>query len=88
MSDINSNKNISRYILIGSFLGGLIGTTVAILAYPKSSDEKKKQIEELQKDFLKPVKIKFAEIVDHIGDVLKNSIDEIVQGANKNKNQM
>jgi gas vesicle protein len=79
MSEIETGKNLSRYVLLGSFFGGLVGATIAMLVFPEPAEEKKKHIKELQQELLKPVKIKFAEVVEHVGDTFKKVIDEAVQ---------
>ncbi len=76
MSDTENSKNISRYVLLGSFLGSLVGATIAIISLPQSREEKKKYILDLQHDLLKPVKVKFIEIIEQVGDSLKKAIEE------------
>ncbi len=53
-----------------------------------ASDEKKKQIQEMQKELLKPVKVKFAELIEHLGDTLKKAIDEAAQSPKGSNTQL
>ncbi len=76
MPEGGEEKKISRYILLGSFFGSLVGATIAIVAFPESKEEKKKQLKELQRDLLKPVQLKLAELIENLGDTLKSSIEE------------
>lgn len=77
-------KKMSRNVLLGSFLGGLVGATIALIVLPQSAEEKKRNIAELQKDLVKPVKVKFFELVEHIGDTLKKAIDESAKASSTN----
>ncbi len=76
MEEDKKNVNFTRYVLLGSFVGSLIGATAAMFAVPQSTEERKQALKELQRDLFKPVKMKFAELVEHIGDTLKRAIDE------------
>jgi len=76
MAEGDEGRKITRYILLGSFLGGLVGTTIAIFAFPQSAEEKKKQVQEIQKEFLKPVKVKVIELIENVADTLRKSIEE------------
>ncbi|MBF0515747.1 MAG: hypothetical protein HQK97_01345 [Nitrospirae bacterium] len=79
------SKDVKRYILIGSFLGGLVGATAALLLYPQSSDNRLKTITDIQHDLFRPVKSKFREMVEHIGDTLIKAIDDAAITAASNK---
>ncbi len=79
MAEGEEGKKITRYVLLGSFLGGLVGTTIAIFAFPQSTEEKKKQVQELQKELLKPVKVKVIELIENVADTLRKSIEEAAQ---------
>jgi gas vesicle protein len=78
-------KDIKRYVLIGSFLGGLVGATAALLLYPQSPDNRLKTITDIQHDLFRPVRNKFREMVEHIGDSLIKAIDEAAASASANK---
>lgn len=88
MSDLTvmegQGKDMKRYVLIGSFLGGLIGSTIALLLYPQSADNRLKTITGIQHDLFRPVRNKFHEMVEHIGDSLIKAIDDAATAsANK-----
>lgn len=74
-------RRMSRNVLLGSFLGGLVGATIALIALPQSPEEKRRNIAELQRDLVKPVKAKFFELVEHVGDTLKKAIDESAKAS-------
>ncbi|MBF0473676.1 MAG: hypothetical protein HQK93_08090 [Nitrospirae bacterium] len=74
-------RRMSRNVLLGSFLGGLVGATIALIVLTQSPEEKRRNIAELQKDLVKPVKAKFFELVEHVGDTLKKAIDESAKAA-------
>ncbi|MBF0317335.1 MAG: hypothetical protein HQL04_04100 [Nitrospirae bacterium] len=69
-------KKLKRYVMLGSFLGGLIGATIAVLVLPQSPEDRKKTIHDIQKDLYKPVKVKFNELVEHVGNSLIKAVDE------------
>ncbi|MEO5359549.1 MAG: hypothetical protein H7843_03765 [Nitrospirota bacterium] len=79
------SRDVKRYILIGSFLGGLVGATAALLLYPQSSDNRLKTLADIQHDLFRPVKAKFREMVEHIGDTLIKAIDDAALTAASNK---
>ncbi|MBF0319825.1 MAG: hypothetical protein HQL01_08495 [Nitrospirae bacterium] len=78
-------KDIKRYVLIGSFLGGLVGATAALLLYPQSHEDRLKTISDIQHDLFRPVRNKFREMVEHIGNSLISAIDEAAASASANK---
>ena len=69
-------KNIARYVLLGSFLGGLVGTTVVLLTLSESTEERKNQIKEIQRELLRPVSVKLSELVDQIGEAFKRALED------------
>ncbi|MBF0536828.1 MAG: YtxH domain-containing protein [Nitrospirae bacterium] len=69
-------RKLKRYVMLGSFLGGLIGATIAVLVFPQSSEERKRTICDIQQDLYRPVKVKFNELVEHVGNSLINALDE------------
>lgn len=73
--------SIKRYVLLGSFLGGLVGTTVALLVFSKTSEERREIVREMQNDLFTPVKVKFAEVVEHLGNTLMEAVEEAGQKA-------
>ncbi|MCG6550706.1 MAG: YtxH domain-containing protein [Candidatus Magnetominusculus sp. LBB02] len=74
-------RDVKRYVLIGSFLGGLVGATAALLLAPQSPENRLKTITEIQRDLFRPVKNKFREMVEHIGDSLIKAIDDAAATA-------
>ena len=74
-----AGNDVAKYLLLGSFLGALAGTTIAVFALSESSEEKKAQLNELQKELLKPVKVKLLEAVDQVVDNFKTALDEASQ---------
>jgi gas vesicle protein len=78
-------KDIKRYVLIGSFLGGLVGATAALLLYPQAHEDRLKTISDIQQDLFRPVRNKFREMVEHIGNSLISAIDEAAASASANK---
>ncbi len=81
MAGEEGSKKLKRYVMLGSFLGGLVGATVAVLVFPQSSEERRRTISDIQKELFKPVKVKFKELVDHLGDSLIMAVDEAAQKA-------
>ncbi|MBF0337891.1 MAG: YtxH domain-containing protein [Nitrospirae bacterium] len=69
-------KKLKRYVMLGSFLGGLVGATVAVLVMPQSPEERRRTIADIQQDLYKPVKVKFNELVEHVGNSLIKAVDE------------
>ncbi|HDL21146.1 MAG TPA: YtxH domain-containing protein, partial [Nitrospirae bacterium] len=76
MGNGNKDRDISNYVLLGAFLGSLVGTTITLLALSESREEKKEQIRTLQKELLGPVKEKIAEMVDYVGSTFKTALEE------------
>lgn len=81
MASDESYRNLKRYVLLGSFLGGLIGATAALLLTPQSAEERKQKLMEMQGELFKPVKIKFAELVEYVGDSLIKALEEAAKKA-------
>ncbi|KJR42297.1 hypothetical protein MCHI_001805 [Candidatus Magnetoovum chiemensis] len=80
-------KKFKRNILIGSFLGGLVGVTIAMILFPQSKEERKKKISQMQGELVKPIKTKFNELIEHIGDSLIKAIDEASKKAAEDNNE-
>ncbi|WP_420264928.1 hypothetical protein [Candidatus Magnetominusculus dajiuhuensis] len=78
-------RDVKRYVLIGSFLGGLLGATAALLLYPQPSENRLKTITDIQRDLFRPVRNKFREMVEHIGDSLIKAIDDAAASAAADK---
>ena len=66
-----TEKNIARYVLFGSFLAGLVGTTVVLVTFSESTEERQNQIKEIQRELLRPISVKLSELVDQIGEDLQ-----------------
>ncbi|MBF0565878.1 MAG: YtxH domain-containing protein [Nitrospirae bacterium] len=81
----DDGRKLKRYVLLGSFLGGLVGATVALLAVSQSSEERLRTIQDIQKDLFKPVKAKFNELVVSVGDKLIEAIEEAARKASESK---
>lgn len=79
MSEESKRKDVSNYVLLGSLVGSLIGTTVVLLTLAKSEGELKSEVKELQRELMQPIRVKFAEMVDHIGETFKKALTEASQ---------
>lgn len=69
-------KNVARYVLLGSFLGGLVGSTIVLLSLSESKEERKNQIREIQRDLLRPISMKLSELADQIGEAFKRALED------------
>ncbi|MBF0464863.1 MAG: YtxH domain-containing protein [Nitrospirae bacterium] len=79
-----AGHNVKRYVFLGSFLGGLIGATAALLLVPQSPEDRKKTLTDIQRDLFNPIKNKFNELVEHVGDTLIKAIDDAAKNAVEN----
>ncbi len=74
---MSDERKISNYVLLGSFLGSLVGTTIVLLAMSGSKEEKKDRIKDLQRELLEPVKAKIGDFVDEIGQSFRNALHDV-----------
>jgi gas vesicle protein len=84
MGSHKTGHDVKRYVFLGSFLGGLIGATAALLLVPQSPEDRKKTLTDIQRDLFTPVKNKFQEMVEHVGDSLIKAIDDAAKNAVEN----
>jgi hypothetical protein len=68
--------SLKRYILLGSFMGALVGTTASLLIFSRTSEERREIVKQMQDDLFAPVKAKFAEVVDNVGNALMETVEE------------
>ncbi|MCI4626121.1 MAG: YtxH domain-containing protein [Candidatus Magnetoovum sp. WYHC-5] len=81
MATDDNGRKMKRYVLLGSFIGGLVGATLALFIMPQTMEERKRKINEIQRELFSPVKSKFLEIVEHLGESLIRALDEAAQKA-------
>lgn len=79
MNDDKERRDISNYVLLGSFLGSLVGTTIVLLSLAESKEELKDEVKDLQRELLEPVKTKFSEMVDNLGETFRKALSEASQ---------
>lgn len=68
--------SLKRYVLLGSFMGALVGTTASLLIFSRTSEERREIVIQMQQDLFAPVRAKFAEVVDHVGNALMETVEE------------
>lgn len=81
MTEQENNNKMKRYVLLGAFIGGLVGATLALFLMPQTMDERMKRLREIQGELLSPIRSKFIEIVNHVGDSLIDALDEASKKA-------
>ncbi|UCG77935.1 MAG: hypothetical protein JSV21_10255 [Nitrospirota bacterium] len=81
MKDEKTEHNILNYVLLGSFLGGLVGTTVALMVLASDEEELKEEVKELQREFLEPVRDRFTALIDNFGEAFKQAMSDAYEKA-------